>query len=519
MPTSTNHETNTLMKITHGALLAGVVLLGACSEPTIPDYNNPGEADYAVIETGAQLESQAIGLADVDRRTHDFQILINETIARDFYRMDGAESRYITHTLRANTPSNSAFIGSAVFTGPFRTIRSADLFMKGVAAAPADIPASPGTEAHPITAQMRQASTGWAQSWKALSYLRMIEERDTVGIPIYESPLVLSPIRFKDDVLRYISAVLDSASQDLTAAGDIPLPFSVPSGMSAFGTAPQWNKFTQGLKARNEVYRAFQFFAVTPAGVARDTTDFSGIDQAALTRAQAALDASFMDRTPSAINNGVGVFHTYAAGGDYLNPNFDPTIYRTNPRVVYEAEGATVTVVNGDSIWSSPDRRLAQKVELNGSDDCLARSGVRSCFMDKVNSTNITPLPILRNDELVLLQAEVFWGQANYTAALQIVNDVRAQAGLLTPLTAASFGDVGFATSGSKRALLREILKQKRYQLLNETPVRFPDMRMFGFLKEMGEERGAPSDGVKFLPIPLSEKNARGGNLTKVDLP
>ena len=28
----------------------------------------------------------------------------------------------------------------------------------------------------------------------------MIEERDTVGIPIYESPLVLSPLRFKDDV-------------------------------------------------------------------------------------------------------------------------------------------------------------------------------------------------------------------------------------------------------------------------------------------------------------------------------
>ena len=299
MPTSTNHETrNSLMKITHGALLAGVVLLGACSEPTIPDYNNPGEADYAVIKTGAQLESQAIGLADVDRRTHDFQILINETIARDFYRMDGAEPRYITQTLRANTPSNANFIGSAVFTGPFRTIRSSDFFIKAVAAAPAEMPATPGTEPVAFTAQQKQAATGWAQTWKALSYMRMIEERDTVGIPIYESPLVLSPIRFKDDVLRTITAILDSASTDLTGAGDIALPFRVPTGMSAFASAPQWNKFAQGLKAKNEVYRAFQFFASTPAGAARDTTDFSGIDQAALTRAQAALDASFLARGP-----------------------------------------------------------------------------------------------------------------------------------------------------------------------------------------------------------------------------
>jgi hypothetical protein len=330
---------------------------------------------------------------------------------------------------------------------------------------------------------------------------------------------VLSPLRFKDDVLRAITAVLDYASTDLTAAGAIRFPFRVPTGMQAFDSAPSFNRFVQGLKAKNEVYRAFQFYAATPAGAARDTTDFSGIDQAALTRAQAALNASFMNRTAAQINNGVGVFHTYAAGGDYLNPNFDPTIYRVNPRVVFEADETTPVLSGADTVrWNTNDRRVAAKVELGQNNDCLARSAVRSCFLDKTNATNITPLPILRNDELVLLQAEIFWGQANFTGALQIVNDVRTQAGL-QPRTALSFGDVTFTTSGSKRALLREILKQKRYQLLNESPTRWVDMRMFGLLAEMGAERGAASTGVRILPIPLTERNARGGNLAKVDLP
>lgn len=519
MRMSTHHETKTLMKITHGALLAGIVLLGACTEPTVSDYNNPSEQDYSVIETGAQLESQAIGLADADRRSHDFQILINETIGRDFYRMDGAEPRYITQTLRANTPANSNFIGGAVFTLPYRTIRSAEFFMDAVAAAPAEIPATPGTAPVALTQAQREAATGWAQTWKAISYLRMIEQRDTVGIPIYEGPDVLAPIRFKDDVLRYISAVLDSASTNLTAAGTITMPFRVPTGMSAFDSAAAFNRFTQGLKAKNEVYRAFRLFAQTAAGAARDTTDFSGIDQAALTRAQAALNASFMNRAQAQINNRVGVYHTYAAGGDYLNPNFDPTIYRVNPRVVFEADSTDPVLSGTDTVrWVTADRRVEAKVELGQNNDCLARSGVRSCFLDKTNATNITPLPILRNDELVLLQAEIFWGQGNYTGALAIVNDVRQAAGL-APRTALSFVDATFTTSGSRRALLREILKQKRYQLLNESPTRWVDMRMFGLLAEMGAERGNPSTGVQILPIPLAERNARGGDLTKVDLP
>ena len=518
MPRSTHHETKTLMKITHGALLTGVVLLGACSEPTVSDYNNPGQEAYEVVSTRAQLEAQAVGLADVDRRSHDFQILINETIGRNFYRMDGAEPRYISQTLRGSLPSNSNFIGSAVFTGPFRTIRSAEFLIKGVRAAADSLPETLGGAKTAFTAQDKAATIGYAYVWTALSYIRLIEQRDTIGIPIYAGPDSVAPIRFKDDVLRHISVILDSAHTQLATAGNTEFKFNLPVGFNGFRDAASFNKFAYALQARNEVYRAFDLFARTAAGAARDTTDFSGIDQAALVRAQAALDASFFDINGDLVTGGTGVYHTYAAGGDYLNPNFDPTIYRINPRVVKEAEGATVTVINGDSIWSSPDQRLVRKVELNGSNNCLARSSVRSCFLDKVNATNITPLPIIRNDELILLQAEIFWGQGNYLGALDVVNRVRTAAGLPVR-TALSFGDATFTTSVSRRALLREILKQKRYQLLLESGSRWIDMRMFGLLAEMGEERGTPSTGVPVLPIPLSERLARGNNVTKVDMP
>ena len=52
------------MAIRNRAYLAGVVLLAACSEPIIPDYNNATEDQFAVIRTEAQLQQLATGVLD-----------------------------------------------------------------------------------------------------------------------------------------------------------------------------------------------------------------------------------------------------------------------------------------------------------------------------------------------------------------------------------------------------------------------------------------------------------------------
>lgn len=509
-----------LTSITRGALVAGAVVLGACTETTVPDYNNPGESVYTNLSTAAQLESQAVGIIDSDRRSHDFQILLDETIARNVYRIDGSESRYITQNLRGNLATNSNFVGGSVFVGPYRTIRSAQLLIDAVGRYEDDeLPVSQGGARIEFGDAEKAATVGLAQTFKALSYMRLIEQRDTIGIPLFSGLDDVNPILCKPSVLASISAILDSGYTSLTAAGGADFPFALPSGFAGFDTPESFARVNRALKAKNEVYRAFAAYAATT------TPSRAAIDAAALTRAQEALDASFYDPAGDLVN-AEGVFHTYStAAGDYTNPNADIGVIRINPRVVREAEGATFTLVGPDTAWSSPDQRLARKVDLyvdtDGTTDCLEASDVRSCFQDKVNSSLTHPLPIIRNDELHLLQAQIHWGRAQYPQAMAIVNDVRNRAGgLATPLVITE-----------ELPVLRAILQQKRYQLLFESAARFVDFRMYGLLAELGLERpsagedeewGTEDDIEGYLatstpvfPIPLAENLARGGDLSK----
>ena len=113
------------------------------------------------------------------------------------------------------------------------------------------------------------------------------------------------------------------------------------------------------------------------------------------------------------------------------------------------------------------------------------------------------PQPILPNKELILMKAEILWGQNNMAGALQLSNFVRQQDGKLAAVNPTQPADV-----------LTEILKQKRYSLLYESADRWIDARMFGRMADLGQERGF--DPIPVLPIPSTEVDARNGSITKV---
>ena len=487
------------MTMRNRAFLAGAVLLAACSEPVIPDYNNSTEDQFAVIRTEAQLQQLATGVLDVDRRTHDFQILLDETIARDVFRHDAAETRYITQPLGSGSMSPTVFVGQSVFNGPYRAIRSAQNLISAAEAASDEL--TGGVE---FGAEKKSAVRGYAQTIKALSYMRLVEQRDTLGTAIYTTPTELNPIQCKENVLELISALLDSAKTDLLAGGD-DFGFALPSGFDGFDTPETFLQFNRALKAKNEYYRAFDLFART-GGANPGPSSARTIDAAAIAAAEAALAESFFDETG---DPNEGVYHTYSsASGDYLNPNYDQTKYRINPRVVREAEGTTFTVTGTDTVYTVLDRRVQDKVDLNYVPaDCKVVSSTYSCFIDKVNSTDQHPLPIIRNDELALIKAQLLWGRGQYQQALDIVNRFRLAAGFAVPKTLAEFG--GADTPAEQLDLMREILKQKRYQLLFESPSRFVDFRMFGIMNDFGKERS--NDPIPVFPFPSAETLARGG--------
>lgn len=440
---------------------------GACRDAVVPDYNNPTLG--GPVADLAQLQGRASGLVAGDREQHAFEILVLETMGRDAYRIDVADPRYLLQPLGQFSPG--AFLADFTWNVHYRTIRAAQLLV-----ADADAGSLPAAD--------RAAVRGWARTWEALQYLRLAETRDTIGLPLVTpADQTPAPVRCNPAVLAATAAILDTAVRDLGAAG-AAFPFAVPGGLTLsgrFDTPAAFARFARALRAKVQVYQAF-------AGYARG----GAIDNAALGRAVASLDSSFYNPAGTLRD---GVYHVYAtASGDLTNANFDQTVYRANPKVLADAEPG--------------DLRVAAKLRR---DPALRRANNDSTVVSDIIFTNVTgptsPLPVLTNEELVLLRAEALWGLGRDAEALALVNVIRQRAGGLAPRGAA-----GFAT---RLDLLREILRQKRLSLLFESGARLVDFRMFGLFAELGPELGqATTGGPKVLPFPQAELDARGGDVT-----
>ncbi len=447
------------------ALLGGTVAAASCSDSFVPDYNNPTLG--SVVDDPAQLQGQASGLLAGDREQHAFQILVLETMGRDAYRIDVADPRYLLQPLGQYSPG--AFLVDFTWNALYRTIRGAQLLTKGIDA---------GTR----PADQKAATRGFARTFQALEYIRLLETRDTLGVPIVTGAGggALDPVRCKPAVLSYAIALLDSGATDL-AAGGTSFPFALSAGFSsngAFDTPAGFRRFNRGLAAKARTYLGFIDYARSGSA-----------NTAALTAALANLGESFASST-GALRD--GVYHVYStSSGDLANGNYDPSVYRANPKVLSEAEAG--------------DQRLA-KVRRDAS---ARKENADGSVASDLLFTNVTgpttPLPILTNEELLLVQAEVLWGLQRDADALALVNTIRQRAGGLAARTAGSFA--------ARTDLLREILKQKRYSLLFESGARLVDYRMFGLFTELGPELRPPGPGPRVIPFPQAEIDARGGNL------
>jgi hypothetical protein len=451
--------------------IPAVALLGVgCSDPFIPDYNNPQLP--SVIPSKDQLQNQITGLVAGDREQHAFFILVLETMGRDAYRIDGADPRYIQMPLGQFSPG--AFLVDFTWNSTYRTILGAQRLVQGVEGSPA------------VTAQEKAASQGFAQTIQALEYIKAIETRDSLGVPIASGTGAIDPIRCKPAVLTYMSALLDSAATNL-AAGGSTFPFTLPGGFAGFTTPATFLQFNRALAAKVHIYRGFAGYK----------TAGNPVDAAELNAALTALDASFYSPTPA--NFRVGVYHTFStASGDLQNGNFNRAVYRANPKVLAEAEAGDLRL---SKIQQDPAYQLA--LPAPAGQPSPAQSDI--IFLNI--SGPLTPLPIIIDEQLVLLRAEALWGlgPSRYPEAVALINLVRQNSGGLPAKTLASYA--------TPLDILREILKQKRYSLLFESGDRAVDYRMFGLWTELGKELQPPGDGPQVIPFPSAEINARNNNL------
>jgi len=464
------------MRISHLVLLLGAFTLGACKDATRPNLNNPSVTDFSTITDPSQVQALAIGVLNGDRGQIGNEVLYGETIGRDGYRLTGSEPRFVTELLgRAINPTD--FLGAALW--PYASVRLANIGINGVQNAPASV----------LSAEGQQATLGFLRTIKALLYLRIVEARDTAGAPIntdITATLPPAPLSCANDVRNYVAALLDSAAANLTAGGS-SFPFVLPDGFSGFDDPASFLTFNRALAAKVDIYIAFRNYAA--AGT---------IDGTALTAANTALAASFMSQTAADLD--VGPQHSFTTNsGDATNPLFEnpsSTVFRANPRVVSEADPG--------------DRRVAEKIITSTP---ITQSGLTSSYVFVVYSSPSSPMSIITDKELLLMQAEVLWGQGDYPGAIALTNFIRVNDGGLAAKTLADYA------TDVKGNVLNEILKQKRYSLLWESPDRWLDARMFGKLNGsappagLGQERGF--NPLENFPIPFNETSARSGDLSQ----
>ena len=458
------------------ALIAGVGLAAAaCKDSTsVTDLNNVSAEALAAGLSRSSTQLLVTGLLNSSRGELDNRYLVfTESMARDLYRLDNAENRYINEIIGRFPADFSAFTGGGAFTGFYITIRAGNTILNSI------------DKAQGLSPSEISATKGLARTIEALSLYRALETRDSLGIavdvnhPIEDPP---APFVCKPNALATISAMLDSAATDLSAGGDA-FPFKLPAGFSLngkFDTPATFLEFNRGLKGKVELYRALSHTKPTGA--------------AGFNAAVAAINASFASRSAD-MNS--GVYYTFStAAGETTNPLADANLY-LNPFV-------------GDSIQAG-DARAAKILTVASKTLNGVTSKYKSTVTDPTGLSN--PIAVLKNAELLLVRAQAEVGLGDLASATDDVNAVRQQDGALAPLPVFT----------SATQAIDAILYEKRYSLLGESAQRLVDLRAYGYLTASGVAQhgaiaggpGGPGDLFQTaLPIPKTQLDTR--NVTSI---
>ena len=439
-------------------LLLGLAPLAACEgDLLVPDFNNPtlncttGEGgticELPPDPSRAQIASAAVGVLVASRLDYADYVRDVGILGRENYDLDGSDPRFVSEMLRGVLDPGSRAFGGDHWYEQYASIRTANLLLNAL------------PDAVSVDEQEKEALRGFAKTFQALDLLVVINTHDTNGAVLdADTPIgTLAPIEPRDAVLQRISTLLDEAAAHLQAAGG-SFPFSLTSGFLGFDTPPTFLRFNRALKARVEVYRG----------------NFA--------EALQALNESFL------VDCGqfdLGVYHTYStAAGDVANPIFeDPAT--ADIRVHPALEDFAQLQPSGE-----PDRRFVEKTFRT---EPKTQQEHTSDLTFTVYDNAASPIPIIRNEELILLRAEANIGLGNVPAAAADLNCVRENVGGLAPRA-----DLSAANA------LDELLYNKTFSLLFEGGHRWVDYRRYGLLGDLPVD--TPIDVVhQRYPIPRDE--------------
>lgn len=431
-------------KINTIALATVMLFMAGCKVETIEDPNNPGLVPISANPTLSEIQNLVDGTEAAMRNNLGTYYDDVSVIGREYYRFSTSDPRFTSDLLGKGNAvlDNNTFYITNPYSARYRVVRNTNILMDGLR----------NTRAS-ITDAQRRAGIAYAKTVQAYELLLVFNLLYDNGIRVdVKNPDALGPFLSRQQSLDAIMNLMNEANTDLKN-NNVNFPFTTTLFSK---NAAEFSKFNRALAARVAVYR--QDWAT----------------------ANTALTESFFSLTDDLK---AGVYYKYSsAGGDELNPLFIPL---NSPAA--ENRLAQPSFV-ADA--SANDNRVTSKVSLRTSSG--SQDGLTSSYDFAVYRTNIDPISIIRNEELVLLYAEVKAQTSLLPDAVIAINRIRTSAGLLP-----------YAGAVTPAALITEILFQRRYSLYGEGH-RWIDVRRYNLLSSLPIDRTNDNVWQQF-PRPANE--------------
>ncbi len=412
----------------------------------VTDPNSPSSAAVLENATLGQLQDLAAGLESVHRNYNSATSgwwSLTGTISRELYYINTSDPSFAGTWLQippVSVPAeqdNNFFVDGSGYNTPYFAIRHANLVIESV------------NNTDVVTEAQRNGYLGFANTIKAYQFQMPLMHQYENGIRVdvtFQEPLNPGGYLSYDDALSEIRGILDQGYSNLQNAGN-EFAFTLSQGFEGFNTPSGMMEVNRAIAARYAIY----------------AEDWQG----ALT----ALDDSFLNLTPGQGEAELyaGPQHTFSGGNDLFNPyHFVPDADQNllivpSPAFVDEAD-------NGDLRL---ERKLEERENPATTPDI---TGLESAYQDARFSSATSPMPFIRNEELLLIYAEAniqIGDAASLDNAVDALNIIRE-----------AWGVGAYTGTINQEALIDEMLKQRRYSLWGEGH-RWVDMRRYERLDQI----------------------------------
>lgn len=408
-----------VLALTASFMLAGCDVLG------LDDPGNPNglTTDEIAAPGRAEIGNLAAGVEAAMRTDLNLYLTSVGVVGREYYRFSSSDPRFSSDLLgqEGAVLDNNTFYLTRTWNERYRAVRNANLLIEAANNATDDV----------LSQTERAATRGFARTLIGYQLLLNLNLTYYNGLRIEVADATPGPVVGDyEQALSEIGAILDEGADELANAGD-QFPFALSDGFAGFDAPDAFLTINRALAARVALYRG------------------------AYNEALARLDDSFID---PAGDLQTGVFHVFSTDPvDVVNPFFIPPqntgeVLAAHPSFVADAERDS----NGDIIdtrVAGPDAKVVERNEP------FERANLESDWGFFVYKSQLAPIPVIRNAELLLIRAEanLLADTPDLSAVEQDLNVIRQAAGL----------DV-YSGPATEAALLDELLYQRRYELYGE---------------------------------------------------